>query len=121
MKSIILVARGFPVNFYREGSISLTHSIIDPIYTEIIVLLQYLVNNSHKLKNKLYLLGFTPIPDLQIKEETIISSWINYNKLSIAHNTGNIWNNFDIHPLEDKLRVNFLKDIIRSKPNSLIP
>ena len=101
-KSIILVARGFPVNFYRPGSISLTHSMIDPVNAEIVLLAQHLALYSNELKNELYLLGNGIIPYLDLNEEELISTWIEYNKLSVIEENGDIWSNLNIHPLEKK-------------------
>lgn len=103
-KQIILIARGFPVNFYRPGIISLTYSIIDLINTEILLLSQHLVYYFPKLEKKLYLLGGSTIPYLEIYEENLVSTWIKVNKLSEFQTSKHIWDNFQIHPLENRLR-----------------
>lgn len=104
-KSIILVARGFPVNFYRPGSISLTYTMIDPVYAEMVLLAQHLVLYSSELKKELYLLGSSNIPYFNINEEEVISTWIESNKLSAIKKNADVWSNFRVHPLEEKLRV----------------
>jgi len=107
-KSISMLARGFPVNFYRPRGISLTHRIIDPINTEIVLSAQHLVRFCCVLQNALYLVGDTPIPSFEINEENIMAQWMGLNELMQLKTRTSVWDNFRIHPLEDRLRTRFL-------------
>lgn len=103
-KTIVLLANGYPVNFYRKNIISLTDSIIDLIYCEMFMLLHHLLNFSIELKSKLYLLGEDELNELNVEEERLVKSW--FDLLSLTTNDLELdkWMNMDIHPLEDILR-----------------
>lgn len=101
-KKIVLIANGYPVNFYRKNVISLTESVIDLIYCEIILLVGYLLKA--KLNPKLYLLGSEDLNFLDIEEEQLVRNWFDLLCLHLDETTSNIWRKFDVHPLEDFLR-----------------
>ena len=101
-KRIVLVANGYPVNFYRKDVISLTESVIDLVYCEMFLLIKYLLNNS--LEPKLYILSGPELSSLDFEEENIVKSWFNLLALHFDEKQGEIWNRFDIHPLEELLR-----------------
>ena len=101
-KKIVLIANGYPVNFYRKNIISLTESIIDLIYCEICLLIDYWLKN--KLRPKLYLLGASELSVLDVEEEQLVRSWFNLLCLHFDNDALSIWDKFDVHPLEDFLR-----------------
>lgn len=101
-KKIILIANGYPVNFYRKDIISLTESVIDLIYCEISLLMEYLLKT--KLSPKLYLLGASDLSVLDIEEELLVRSWFNLLCLHFDNAVTTIWDKFDVHPFEDFLR-----------------
>lgn len=103
-KSIILVAGGFPVNFYREGTEGLGHSMIDPVYAEMVLLAGRLALRDFQLENRLYLLGGEVIPNLDASEEDLMSVWLKANRLEALAPEG-IWKLFRVHPCEAKLRA----------------
>lgn len=101
-KKIILIANGYPVNFYRKNIISLTESVIDLIYCEISLLIQYLLKTP--LSPKLYLLGASDLSILDIEEEQLVRSWFNLLYLRFDKEVTTIWDQFDVHPFEKFLR-----------------
>lgn len=101
-KKIVLIANGYPVNFYRKDIISLTESVIDLVYCEMFLLIKYLLNNS--LEPKLYILSSSELNSLDLEEENIVKSWFRLLALHFDEKQGEIWNKFDIHPLEELLR-----------------
>ncbi len=103
-KAIILIANGYPVNFYRQDIISLTESVIDLIYCELLVLIQYLLDPKNELTNKLYLLGSKDLEVLDVQEELLVSRWFDLLSLKFNNLSQNVWDKFDVHPLEEKLR-----------------
>ena len=103
-KEIVLIANGYPVNFYRKNIISLTESVIDLIYCEIFMLIQYLLDKKIQLKSKLYLLGSSDFNSLEVQEEQLVRSWFSLLALRSDCSAETIWNRFDVHPLEDILR-----------------
>jgi serine/threonine protein kinase len=103
-KSIVLVAGGFPVNFFRKEGISLTYRIIDPVEAEIMLLSYHLARFSRSLEKKIYLLGESTIPNLEINEQELMKNWIVSNGLSTVHES-DVWINFKVHPFEAKLRI----------------
>ncbi|MDO4265426.1 MAG: hypothetical protein Q4C63_03050 [Eubacteriales bacterium] len=72
-KEIYLIAEGLPVNFYRKGGISLTHSVIDIIFADLLSA-GLAFSFYPDMKNQLWLLGtgaFRPF----VSEEEIASLW----------------------------------------------
>ena len=55
-KAVYLMAEGKPVNFYREGVISLTYRVIDLVFTEMLQMALYLCRNRN-IPPRLYVLG----------------------------------------------------------------
>ena len=54
-KTIVLIARGYPVNFFRKDGFSLTMGMIDPINAELVLLAGHAVTSRQALrKNRLY-------------------------------------------------------------------
>jgi hypothetical protein len=103
-----MIAEGYPVNFYRPQTISLTPAIMDPIITEIALCCEHLARFSNGLEHVLYLLGGSQIPDLNVDEEQMISEWLKLNELSRPGLKALPWGYFRIHPLENRLRAKCL-------------
>lgn len=101
-KKIVLIANGYPVNFYRKNIISLTESVIDLVYCEIALLIDYALKT--KLRSKLYLLGAAELNALEVEEEHLVRSWFGLLCLHFDDTVTTIWDKFDVHPLEDFLR-----------------
>jgi hypothetical protein len=100
-KEMVLLANGYPVNFYRKNVISLTGSIIDLIYCQMLSLCRFLVEK--KPESKLYLLGSKDLPELYDEETMLMNRWFKQYSL-ISARDGDIWASVDAHPLEDHLR-----------------
>jgi S-adenosylhomocysteine hydrolase len=107
-KKIVLIANGYPVNFFRKNIISLTESVIDLINCEIFILIEYLLKEKENLKPQLYLLGSSDLHSLDVEEECLVQSWVNLLALQFDETDGTIWKRFDVHPFEDSLRNNCL-------------
>ncbi|MGI6069844.1 MAG: hypothetical protein ACOYBE_05395 [Blautia sp.] len=101
IKTVYLIAQGMPVNFYRTDVISLTYSIIDLIFSEMLSMGLTLCQNDVSLEHKLYLLGeadgFMPF----ISEESLIDLWFQKYDLSYGDNIQEI---LDSHPFSGYLR-----------------
>lgn len=106
-KTIYLIAQGLPVNFYRKDVISLTHSMIDLIFSEMLSMGISLCRNI-SLKPGLYLLGadegFMPY----LTEEELIHLWFNKYDLSWGNGIPEI---LDCHPGSDHLRYKLSRRI----------
>lgn len=100
VKSIYLIAQGMPVNFYRKDVISLTYSIIDLIFSEMLSM-GITLCQEQKLSPKLYLLGeddgFMPF----ISEEALTELWFSKYDLSFGESIQEI---LDSHPFSGYLR-----------------
>lgn len=107
-KSIVLLADGYPVNFYINNKRSLTDEMIDIVYTEIILLINVLCNRYNELTNSIHLLGADECLDTIINESAIAKEWIE-KKNSEFLCTGNVWELFDCHPAEIYLRKKTLE------------
>lgn len=99
-RSVVLLAEGYPVNFYRPQSQSLPSRVIDPINAEILVLAHYLCHNGRALYNRLYLLGHDHLPDLGVSEEELMDLWTRHNHISPSILNAGIWQAFSPHPNE---------------------
>lgn len=119
-KNIILIANGYPVNFYRKNIISLTESIIDLIYCEMFILVQYLLTAKAQLTPTLYLLGTSELSHLDLQEELLVKAWFDLLALQSDYSDETIWNTFDTHPFEDTLRKNVFPNILKEPQNENI-
>jgi hypothetical protein len=110
-KTVVLVARGFPVNFYREDGFSLTMGMIDPINAELVLLANHAVESKDTLEsNRLYALGCSPLPGLSITEEGVLATWRETRGLVEFLEDAGVWSGFPIHPAEEYLRLRRLDD-----------
>ncbi len=96
-KTIVLLADGYPLNFVDESCDSLTYDMIDPVFTEIYLLVEYLRQNSKTLAKRTYLLGNDAKLDAAIDETMLIRTWSELNGLHIRTP------DFNVHPNEKEL------------------
>lgn len=100
-KTILLIAEGLPVNFYRSDVISLTHSVIDLVFSQMMTI-GLTMCGSARLSPGLYLLGvengLKPFPS----EQELLKLWFEKYDL-IPDRTDNLFP--DPHPDGDYLRM----------------
>lgn len=77
-KNVYIMAEGKPVNFYREGVISLTYRMIDLIFTEMLEMALYLCDHQD-LAPWLYILGDDNPVTRAGQEEGLLDSWFSEN------------------------------------------
>lgn len=99
-RRIVLLAEGYPVNFYRPDSQSLPSRVMDPINAEILLLVQYLFRNHSALRGTLYLLGHHHLPDLHAEEDELMALWMQNNDISPTVINSGIWQVLSPHPNE---------------------
>ncbi|VBB69036.1 Adenosylhomocysteinase [invertebrate metagenome] len=110
-KAVILIARGFPVNFFRGDGFSLTMSMIDPVNAELALLANYTAVSASVLqKNCLHVLGSSPLPGLPVNEEEILSLWMEQKGITQPLGNTQEWYGFPVHPVERYLRLRCLDD-----------
>lgn len=99
-KRVFLIAQGMPVNFYRKDVISLTYSIIDLVFSEMLSMGITLCQRQD-LEPRLYLLGeddgFMPY----ISEEKLTQRWFSCYDLWEGESLKAV---LDSHPGSDHLR-----------------
>ena len=78
-KNVYLMAEGKPVNFYREGVISLTYRVIDLVFTEMLKMALYLCRN-RELPPRLYILGEDNPITQAISEKELLDLWFQENR-----------------------------------------
>ena len=78
-KNVYLMAEGKPVNFYREGVVSLTHRVIDLVFTEMLRMALYLCRNRN-IPPQLYILGEDNPITRAISEQEMLHSWFRENR-----------------------------------------
>ncbi len=99
-KVFYLIARGMPVNFCREDSISLTDKMIDLIFAEMTLCAAAIIESGN-IKNGLYLLGDSDAP-LQLDEWELMEEWFDINHL--LHDGEELEQKLFIHPCRQYLR-----------------
>ena len=77
-KNVYLMAEGKPVNFYREGVISLTYRVIDLVFTEMLKIALYLCRNREL--PPLYILGEDNPITQAISEKELLDLWFQENR-----------------------------------------
>lgn len=73
-KEVVLIAEGLPVNFYRKDAISLTYSIIDLIFAEMLSL-GLAFHEYPQVEKKLWLMGEEDQLSPFFTEEELITLW----------------------------------------------
>ena len=101
-KNVYLMAEGKPVNFYREGVISLTHRVIDLVFTEMLRMALYLCRNRN-IPPQLYILGEDNPMTRAISEQELLHRWFRENRFWYR---GELEAFLRPHPLTDELRKN---------------
>lgn len=105
-KDIYLMAQGLPVNFYRKDAVSLTDSILDLVFSEMLSMGTALCKEK-QLPKALYLLGehdgFLPF----WSEAELLKLWFARYDLSWGENLRDI---LDIHPDSGYLRKKLLQE-----------
>ena len=74
-KKIYLVAKGLPVNFYRKDVISLTNSVIDLVFAEMLSMGEELCSRED-MEQRLYLYGEDTAFFQSFSEEVLIRAWL---------------------------------------------
>jgi len=97
-KEIVLIAEGYPLNFYDEFTDSLTFDMIDPVFSEILMLALFLKDEHSTLPNHTFLLGDDSELNSFVSEKDLIGKWLKLNGLNFNIET------FNIHPLREKLK-----------------
>lgn len=105
-KKVYLIAEGLPVNFYRKDGISLTYSIIDLVFSEMLSM-GITLCREEQLPRRLYLLGeddgFLPF----LSEEELLRLWFETYGLSCG---GNLKESMDMHPATGYLRKKLIQE-----------
>lgn len=101
-KNVYLMAEGKPVNFYREGVISLTYRVIDLVFTEMLQMALYLCRN-RDLSPQLYILGEDNPITRAVSEKELLGFWFQENHFWYQ---GNQEAFLQPHPLVNELRKN---------------
>ena len=99
-KEICLIAKGRPVNFYRQEVISLTDCMIDIVFSEILLMAFWLCEHPDTEK-KLYLFGKDGEPFDDKREEEMLRKWLGLYGLSEEAGMRAFQ---DSHPMEEQLR-----------------
>lgn len=73
-KKVYLIAEGLPVNFYRRGGVSLTYSVIELIFAEMLSAGLALISQG-QWENRLWLLGEGKEAPCFFSEEELIRLW----------------------------------------------
>ena len=99
-KHVYLMAEGKPVNFYREGVISLTYRVIDLVFTEMLQMALYLCRNRN-LPPQLYVLGEDNPITRAVSEKELLDLWFKENHFWYQ---GELETFLQPHPLAAELR-----------------
>lgn len=110
-KNVYLMAEGKPVNFYREGVISLTCRVIDPVFTEMLEMALYLCR-SRDILPQLYILGEDNPVTRAVSEKELLEAWFEENRFWYRGNPESFLNP---HPFAGELRRS-----VRGKDGALI-
>ncbi|MCY4725959.1 NAD-binding protein [Nocardioides sp. STR2] len=99
----LLVAEGFPINFFRPDSESLAPRVIDPINAEMLVAAQWLLSRPTGVTPRVYKFGWEndELPIGPDAEMAILRSWLHLNHMSSSPDELNRY--FDRHPAENQL------------------
>lgn len=97
-KEMVLLAQGFPLNFYEKSSDSLTYSMIDPVFSEMLLCARTLREHPHRLANQTYLFGMDSELGGYEAEKELLNNWMNENHLHFDIDS------FNRHPQETYLQ-----------------
>lgn len=99
-KEIYLIAKGRPVNFFRQDVISLTNCVIDLVFSEMFYLGIWLCNHPD-MEKKLHLLGKDSAFSGETHEKELFKKWLSIYHLSEQAGMAAFSNR---HPAADLLR-----------------
>lgn len=99
-KNLYLMAEGKPVNFCREGVISLTYRVIDLVFTEMLQLGLYLCSH-REMPPQLYILGEDNPLTQVVAERELLERWFRENRF---WHQGELKDFLQPHPMAEKLR-----------------
>lgn len=101
-KTLVLLAQGFPLNFYDKSSDSLTYDMIDPVFSEMLLSALTLCKDRGLLEHRMYLFGVDEALGGCAGEKALLEQWIRLNNLRLDTDT------FNRHPDEERLREKVL-------------
>ena len=99
-KSIYLIAKGRPVNFFRTNVISLTNCMIDLIFAEMLLLTSWLCDHPEAEKG-LYMLGAEAALEEKFTEAKLLDEWLTLYHFSLEDGRKLL---SDSHPAQQILR-----------------
>lgn len=99
-KELLLLAEGFPLNFYDSEADSLTYDMIDPVFSEMLISALYLREHYPQLPSRTYLFGIDEQLGGAPAEQQLLGRWMALNHLHFDAET------FNRHPQEELLRQN---------------
>ena len=102
-KSIFLIAKGRPVNFFRTNVISLTNCMIDLVFAQMLLMASWLCDHPDAEK-RLYMLGTEKILEEKFPEEELLERWLSLYHLSVADGRELLR---DSHPAKQLLQKHF--------------
>ncbi len=88
-KRVLLFAEGLPVNFYRKGAVSLTYSMIDLIFAEMLSMGMAL-HDVRDIGRHLWLLGDPDGIRQSVTEEELMARWLECYGLAGAFEAGEL-------------------------------
>lgn len=97
-KELVLLAEGFPLNFYDREADSLTYDMIDPVFSEMLLAAMYLRDHRGSLPSRTYLFGMDQALGGARAEQALLARWMELNHFHFNAET------FNLHPQEERLR-----------------
>lgn len=107
-KEVVVTAEGLPVNFYRKDGISLTYSVIDLIFAEMLSM-GLAFHSRENQEKKLWLLGCCQDVECFLTEEELARLWFSSYGLT---GQGKDWSFPKSHPEGDYLRKRMLEETV---------
>ncbi|MDC7291704.1 hypothetical protein NXH76_28425 [Blautia schinkii] len=102
-KEVVMLAQGFPLNFYDKSSDSLTYDMIDPVFSEILLCARTLREQKEWLAKQIYLFGIDEALGGNRAEKVLLERWMTINHIQLDIDT------FNRHPQEAHLRKKALE------------
>jgi hypothetical protein len=103
---VVLLADGFPINFFREGSESVAERVIDPINAELLAAALWLSKERHNLESRAYLFGREGAVGINSDVEIrLMNEWLHANGFQASYDSHVLDTSpyIDIHPCEEVL------------------
>ncbi|MDC7287505.1 hypothetical protein NXH76_06820 [Blautia schinkii] len=102
-KEVVMLAQGFPLNFYDKSSDSLTYDMIDPVFSEMLLCARMLEKQREQLEKRIYLFGIDAMLGGSRAEKVLLERWMALNHICLDIDT------FNRHPQEAHLRKKALE------------